>query len=189
MKTRGFTLIESMVASIILILVGLGMYAAFFDTAMSRESIMYANNATTNGREPIDVVADHLRNAQQYTADNVTYTCISAAGASSVTYYTDSAGSTITYYLESGSLKSDQGGTVKTVVTGLSTLTFTYYLAASTSSYYSTSLAATDPSTFGATERARIAAILISGSVAVNGYPRSFSTMVRLRNSPRKVSL
>lgn len=189
MNRRGATLIESLVATIVLVVVLLGLASQFINVTLSRDAIMGGNNATTAGRQPIDIVADHIRNAQQYTTDNITYSVIDAATATSVTYYKDSAGATVSYYLENGDLKSNDGGTVATVLSGLTSLNLKYYLAATTSTYYSTSLTEGDPATFGLPERARVAAIQITGSMTVDGNPRTFSTMVRLRNSPRKVRL
>ena len=188
-RLRGSTLIEAMVALLLLMLLGLGAFQFFVSSNLARDSMMYGNTAITDGRQPIDIVSDHLRNAQQYTSDNITYVAISAATATSVTYYTDASGSTVQYLLSGSNLQRVDSTGTTTVLPNVSSLQFTYYLAPSASSYYTDTLTVGDPTGFGVPERARIAEIKITGAVTANGYSRSFSTTVRLRNSPRKVRL
>lgn len=189
MRRRGTTLVELLVALIILMVIGLGAFQFFISSNLAHESVVAGNAAITDARQPVDIVADHLRNAQQYTTDSITYSVISAATATSVTYYVDSAGATVNYALSGTTLQRIDATGTTNVLYNVSSLTFTYYLSPTTSTYYTDTLTVGDPSLFTVTERARIAEIKIAGSVTVDGYPRSFSTVVRLRNSPRKVRL
>lgn len=186
---RGHILIELLVSLIVISLIGAGLFQFFTTSHLSQEVTRSGNMAITEGRQPIDVVSDHIRNAQQYTTDNVVYSVIHSASATSITYYADEAGATVQYALNAGNLeRTDASGT--TVVMGYVTaLNFKYYLAPSGTTYYSTDLVLGDPSTFGLTERSRIAMVEVSGTVAVNGISRSFKSEIRLRNSPRKVRL
>lgn len=182
-------MIEMLVCVVIIMLIGAGILGYFNASHSSFEANRVGNMAITDARQPIDIVADHIRNAQQYTTDNVTYSVIQSAAASSVTYYTDAAGSTVTYALNGSNLeRTDSTGTT-VVLTGLTALNFKYFLSNSSTTYYFTSLTETDPSGFTLTERSRITVIEISGSVTVQGIPRSFRTQIRLRNSPRKTKL
>lgn len=189
MKQRGGSLIELLVALAIMMVVGAGLFQFFVTSHLSHESVRVSNMATTNARQPIDIVADHIRNAQQYTTDNITYSVIHSATASSVTYYADEAGATVQYALSSGNLVRTDASGATTVLSNVSSLAFKYFLSSSGTTYYFTSLAEGDPATFNLTQRSRITVIEISGAVTVDGYPRSFKTQIRLRNSPRKTVL
>ena len=188
-RARGGSLIELLVALAIMMVVGAGLFQFFVTSHLSHESVRVGNMAITDARQPIDIVADHIRNAQQYTTDNITYSVIHSATASSVTYYANEAGATVQYALSGGNLVRTDAGGATTVLSNVSSLTFKYLLSNSGTTYYFTALTEGDPSAFNLTERSRITVIEIAGSVTVDGYPRSFKTQIRLRNSPRKTKL
>ena len=190
-RIRGGMLIELLVTLVILMIIGAGVFQYFVSANIGNESVMSGNAAITYARQPVDIVADHIRNAQQYTSNGgVTYSVIHAAGPTSITYYGTEAGAQVTYALSGSTLqRTDAGGTTD-VLTNISSLNFRYFLAPGSTVYYSSvALVEGDPATFTLTERSRIAVVELSGSVVVNGYPRSFKTEIRLRNSPRKQRL
>lgn len=189
-RLRGGMLVELLVSLVILMVIGAGIFQYFVAANIGNESVMSGNKATTDARQPVDIVADHIRNAQQYTGNGgVTYSVVHSASPTSITYYGTEGGATVTYALSGTTLqRTDASGTTD-VLFNVSSLNFRYFLAPGSTVYYSTSLVEGDPATFTLTERSRIAVVELSGSVIVNGYPRTFKTEIRLRNSPRKARL
>ena len=133
-------------------------------------------------------MADHLRNAQ--LASTSPYRVLDAATATSVTYYTDSARASVSYFLSGTTLMRTEGDltvAATPVLTGVTSLRFVYYKIAS----YNASgfIACASPSAPTTAELNFLAAIQIDATVTQDGHTSSYSTLVRLRNSPRKTTL
>ena len=187
---RGGMLLELLVSLVIVMIIGAGVFQYFVSANIGNEAVMSGNAAITGARQPVDIVADHIRNAQQYTGNNgVTYSVIHEATPTSITYYGTEGGATVTYALSGSTLQRTDASGTSDVLINVSSLNFRYFLAPGSTTYYSTSLVEGDPAGFTLTERSRIAVVELSGSVIVNGYPRTFKTEIRLRNSPRKATL
>jgi hypothetical protein len=169
-------------------LVGAVLMSAMQSTVTARETVNEQNESQTNVRQPIDLMADHLRNAQLTTA--TPEKAVSAASATSVTYYTDSAGSQVTYFLSGSNLMRTEGDATmspSTVLTGVTSLQFTYYKIAT---YNAAGFApCSSPSAPTTAELPRLSAVQIDATVAQDGFTATYSTLVRLRNSPKKTRL
>jgi hypothetical protein len=186
MSRRGSTLIEMLVGILIALLIGAGIFQLMRTSYATEESITTGNNAITNARAPVDVLADHLRNAQQVEADS--YAVIKEAAESDITYYADTAGDPVRYRLVSNRIDRTTSAGTTTVATGVTSLSFKYYVSATYNESAGVT-ATTNPNAPTDAERPKLAVIEITATIAVGGVPRSYTTKVRLRNSPRKTVL
>ncbi len=186
MRRLGYSLIELVVTLAIILVVGVGLSQVFLSVFASENTVTTQNDATTNARTPIDVLADHLRNAQGVKVSNVYYPAISAAAQSEITYRTE-ANTTVRYWLDGTSLKRTDSAGTTVVMTGVSSLVFTYYKAAS---YYSSTYTTTVDSHAPASDELRyLSIVLIDCTVTSGSVSQVFRTSVRLRNSPQKTAL
>lgn len=184
---RGSILIEVMLSSMMAIIVGLGMIA-LLTTDISSWSVINGQNLNdATARQPMDMIADHVRNAQPY--GTVTSQVLNAATATSISPYTDTAGAYTKFWLDTSVtphvLKQTTGAKTVSLVTGVASLQFTYYVSGSNYSPASASWTTTaDSHNPTNVELPNVAAVGISATTTVNGYSRSVNTLVRMRNSP-----
>lgn len=163
-ENTAFTLVETLIATLIMVIVGAGVYTLIRSAYDSQYMLMSQNNANGDARAAVDYLADHMRGAAGLTA----------ATASDVTF-TDNTGSSIRYWRASdGTLRTTvnsapTGGTQ--IYNGLQSLTMTYY---SWSGSYWT--ASSSPATPG-----NVSAIDIKAVGSVGGYTRQVSSRVKLR--------
>lgn len=186
MKRLAYTLIELIVTLAIILIIGVGLMQVFLSAFASQNTVASQNDAITNGRTPIDVLADHLRNAQGVKVSSVYYPAIVAASQSDITYRTE-ANTTVRYWLSGTSLKRTDASSTKTVISGVSSLAFTYYKAGS---YYTSALTTTTNSHAPTSDELKYLSVVdIDCTVTSNSASQSYKTSVRLRNSPQKTSL
>ena len=200
-RTRaGITLIEMLVSLLMTLVISGALFGVFVNTFNSRETVVGQGTAETNARTPIDVLADHLRNAQQYWTTGGTNptsasqsSVIANASATSVTYYaSNSSTDTVMYWLDGTTLKRTDSSGVSSVMTGVQKLSFTYYKTDANANYNNFSVAlcsGTNGTSATSAELPYICQITIDASVLVDGYSREIVSVVRLRNSPYKVHL
>ena len=194
MRQRGVTYVELMLGLFCSVLMLAALWQLFGADNVANQLIFNGTFATQQAREPLDTLADHLRDAQLCGtpgtnctgADTVgTSRVISAAAASDITYYSSnsvSTGTPVRYYLSGTSLIRSVGGTNTTVLSNISSLTLTYYVS---TSYNNGSLTTTaNPNAPVAAELPDLIAVKITASTTVSGRTSQFSTLVRLRNSP-----
>ena len=187
-RQRGAVLVDMIVGLLLSFLVGAMIMSGMQTSIASRETVIEQNQSQTDARQPLDMMADHLRNAQLASA--APYRVLDAGTATSVTYYTDSARSSVSYFLSGSTLMRTEGDltvAATPVLTGVTSLRFVYYKIAT----YNASgfVACTSPSAPTSAELNFLAAIQIDATVTQDGYTSSYSTLVRLRNSPRKTTL
>lgn len=184
-RIRGAILMDMLMGLMVSFLVGAVIMSAIQTSVSARQTIMEQNDSQTEARQPLDIMADHLRNAQ--LASTAPQQVLAAGTATSLTYYSDAARTPITYALSGTTLNRTDGGNTTVVLTGVTSLRFSYYKIAS----YNAAgfVACTTPTAPLSTELTRLAAIQIDASVTQDGYTSSYSTIVRLRNSPKKLRL
>ena len=187
-KQRGAILVDMMMGLMLSFLVGAVIMSAMQTSIASRDTVIEQNQSQTDARQPLDLMADHLRNAQ--LASTSPYRVLSVGTATSITYYTDAARSEVSYYLNGTTLMRTEGAlnaSATPVLTGVTSLRFVYYKIAT----YNASgfIPCTSPSAPTSAELNFLAAIQIDATVTQDGYTSSYSTLVRLRNSPRKTVL
>jgi hypothetical protein len=195
-KRRGATLIDSLVASLIALLIGGALVILVQSTVSSRLVIGGENAAYAAAQKSLNVLMDNLRAAQafQIQSSPAVYAAIQAGSASSVTGYTDSAGDTVKFWLDTttspATFKETRttGGVATTtpVLTGVQSLQFTYYVSAGAAYNVPAASWATtgNPNAPTAAELPKIGAVGISVQVNLAGYSRQLTGLVRLRNSP-----
>lgn len=165
-RSSGHTLIEVLVACLIMTILGLGMWTLLRSTYDSQYAVLGQNTANTSARQAIDELADGLRGAKGITAATV----------SEVTF-TDNNGASVRYWRQESTLKKTtnglpSGGT--TVVTGIQSLSF-YYWIYSAGGWSATAAPATP---------ANVKAVDFTVTGTKNGSTRQMSGSVRIRQKP-----
>jgi len=185
---RGATLVETLIASLLSLFVGSALLMLIQSTMVARTTVLDGNASMRDTRDCLDALANNIRNAQFYGSTGV----FSAATANSVTMYTKSDGTTSArYWLDTTttpySFKSTIGGTTTVLLTDVRSVTFTYYLNASTNFTSATTWsAAASPSAPTAAEIPNIGSVTMTVTITNGGVSRTLTTRIRLRNSPAK---
>ena len=194
----GLTLVEMLVSLLMTLVIAGALFTVFVNTFQSRDVVVGQGTAETNARTPIDDLADHLRDAQQYWTtgasqpSQVTQSKVIADGsATSITYYkSNSSTDTVQYWLDGTNLKRTADGTTSVVLSNVNALQFIYYKTSASGNYNNSVVAPTDnPSAPTAAELPYLSQIKITASVNIDGFQRELASLVRLRNSPYKVHL
>ncbi|MGI8922731.1 MAG: PulJ/GspJ family protein [Fimbriimonadales bacterium] len=184
-RQRGSLMMEMLIGSVIAILIGTVVFRAFLTSASSRENVIGQNKAAAAARAPIDALADHLRNSQLFATLLSPNGSVLAAGTrSDITYHATTAGEQVRYFLRGSQLIRVVDGTETVALRDVSTLSFTYYRAPKYN--WPDSIATTNPHAPTFAEMPFLTAIHIKASVTIDGYKSYYSSVVRLRNSPRK---
>lgn len=188
---RGLTLIELLVTAIVMVVAGAGLAAFVRTTYDAQDTILGQGTADMLARQAVDIIVDNLRDAQWFDpqATGCTSGCggtaiaqaISSAGISSVTYHTDTRdGSQVTALWLTNDhclVKQVNGGAQNVILTGVQSLTFSYY---EPNDWWNA--VAPTPADYP-----KIGAMGVSVTIAETGmrpYTSSESSYVRLRNSP-----
>ncbi len=203
-RCRGVTLVEMLVSMLMTIVIAGALFSIFTNTYASRDFAVGQGTAETDARTPLDNLADHLRDAQQYhTVEppaTVAQSSVIAAGtATSVTYYETNSvtgkvtsSDTVRLWLSGTNLNRTEAGTTTTILTDVKSLALTYYKVTADANgkynYNNPSVTQTaDPPVAG--DYPYITQINIDATVNNGGYQRELTSVVRLRNSPYKLSL
>lgn len=196
---RGTTLMETLIASLLSVVVGGTLVVLVQSTLISRTAIAGENTAYAGARKCMDAILDNVRSAQPYQiqASPAVYSAIKAASASSITCYTSNTGDTVKFWLDTttspATLKQTRftsigsgASTTTPILTGVQSLQFTYYTV-SGGAYTSAASSWTktaNPNAPTDGERPIIGAVGVTITVTINGFTRQLSSFVRMRNSP-----
>lgn len=195
---RGVTLVEMLVSLLMTIVISGALFAIFTNTYQTRDFVVGQGGAETDARTPLDNLADHLRDAQQYWSTGTTPTTvsqssvISAGSKTSVTYYeSNNASDTVRLWLNGTDLDRTVGGITTTIIRNVQSLEFQYFIPASGSQNYNNPSVAhtTNINAPTAAELPLLSEIRIDALVNESGYQRELACTVRLRNSPYKLHL
>jgi|GEM_PF-5557183 len=189
-RRRGWTAIEAIVGLLCTAVLLTALYSLLGALNVVQTVTADMTASTRDARNALDTMADHLRTSQLCTASGgslVTNASIGSGATNDVTYYSDSSGTTVRYFLSGTNLQRTAGGTTTTALTNVTSLSYTYYTS---STYNSTSLTATANSHAPtAAELPQLAAIGITASTTTDGRTVQYSSIVRLRNSPKRGNL
>ena len=205
-NTRGMTLIELLIASLLALIVASGLLVLIQTTYTAQDTLFGQNAAYSRVRLAIDRISDNVRSAQLFPNSNVAGQAIKDAGIFNgypyLQFYTDSSGGNTTKYwldinaspmtlkkeLYSTSTGSD---TIYDMVYNVTALTYTFYTQSATSFNSNTTSWPTtaDPQRPTSAEYANIGAVKIALTVNLDGNVRTLTSLVRLRNSPYKAHL
>ena len=165
-RNAGFTLVEILIASLCMTVLGAGIYSLIRTSYDSQYMLVNQNAANTNARSTVDTLADNLRGM----------TILTAAAASDITY-TNSAGASVRYWRNSAdsTLRTTvngqpSGGTQ--LLNGVSSLSFNYYPYNGTGWLAATS----SPVTLS-----QVGAVDITVTGNFSGYARQVFSSVKLR--------
>ena len=197
LRSRGASLVELLMSLLMTIIIAGALFAVFTNTYASRDFAVGQGSAETDARTPLDNLADHLRDAQQYhsveppTAVSQS-SVIANATATSVTYYkSNSSTDTVRLWLNGTDLDRTADGSTSTILKNVQTLEFQYFIPASGSQNYNNSnvVTTTNPNQPSAAEMPLLCQITIRANVNDDGFQRELACVVRLRNSPYKLHL
>ena len=160
---RGMTLMELLIAGLIMSLVGIGIYNMIRASYDSQDRIIDQNTAIARGRQAIDDWVDNIRGAANVTqANNTSITIVNNAGES------------VRYWKSGTEIRRSVNGIPSTglvVVRGVSVLDFTYWYWTGTS--WSTTKAPTNTPTIGG--------LHISATMQMGSSTRTIVSDVKIR--------
>lgn len=162
-RQAGYTLIEALVAGLIMTLIGAGLWNLIRSSYDSQYIIMGENNVNANARQAIDELADRLRGASAVTAY-----------ATADITFTDNNGASVRYWRSGTTLRKTVNGAPSggsTVASGVQALNFVYW--SWNGSAWVSSSAPSDLSKVGAVD--------FTVTVTINGASRQLSGAVRIR--------
>jgi prepilin-type N-terminal cleavage/methylation domain-containing protein len=192
MKRRGMTLVELAVVVVIIGIITTGLLTVWMSMSgiQSFTTTMPPVQETAQ-RMTMDVAAA-FRKATLATSADTTCTlnaAVESASSTAVTIYSGSNGSITktTYANSSGNItKATNGGAAAILYAGAS-LAFTYYQSSS-SSYHLASTSGLSSYTPTSSTTKNLVAVQIVGTYTSGGFTATYTTMVRLRNSPLRTS-
>ena len=176
MSRRAVTLIEVLISGLISAIVLAVFVPQFTSLYAVNNFILQSPPVFSNATDMVNLVARDLRRSAL-----VNNAPITSGAASAVTIYTDTSGDTITYDVSGGYFRKTITGGTAINLFSTATLTLTYYESAT---YNSSGLAAYAPASLS--DFQQLVAVKILGTVTRNAYVGSYTTLVRLRNSPVK---
>jgi hypothetical protein len=205
----GITLVELLVSVLMTLVIAGALFSVFTNTYEMRDFVVGQGSAETGARTPIDELADHLRDAQQFwttggvTPTLVTQSSVIASGTATSYYKSNSSTDTVRLWLSGTNLERTADGNTSVVLSNVNSLEFQYYKVvpdASGNVNYNVGetcdntgknciTLTTDPHVPTAAELPLMAKISIRASVNIDGYSRELACLVRLRNSPYKLKL
>lgn len=158
-RQRGYTLIESLIASGMAITLGCALWMGWNAGYASWSVVQDENTAYASGRQGLDRMADELRGA----------TAVTTATASRVTI-TNRAGQSVSYLLSEGYLVRSLGPSSATrVAPGITNLSLTYLLS-------------TGGTSSAPAQLSQVRGVIISLAADGGQGPRTMVTTVRMRN-------
>jgi Tfp pilus assembly protein PilW len=182
-RNRGGTLIEYLISLVLSSVVIGAAFWMYSDSTSQAHFVDRYNDAESNARQQVDLLLDHVRNAQ--SCKDAGQIAISAGTATSLSYYgSNSTSDVIMYSLSGTDLVRTANSASKTVLDGVSSLEFTYYVISSGALV--TTANANVPTS---SELPSLAAVEVTAKADVDGIERELSGLVRLRNSPYKSKL
>ncbi|HRK21932.1 MAG TPA: prepilin-type N-terminal cleavage/methylation domain-containing protein [Fimbriimonadaceae bacterium] len=188
-RQRGVTLVELMVGIVITLFLGSVFWGIMTISYGVNDNVVGANLVRAEARKAVEILASHLTNAQLNTStvNGVLNSAIHAASASDITYYTDNTGTdTVRYRYSNGTLlRTDSGGDT-TVATDIQSVSLKYFKATAYNSAWAPTKTADAPE---AGELPQLAGVEIKIVVTRDGRSADYTSVVRLRNSPKKSKL
>ncbi|HSV72674.1 MAG TPA: hypothetical protein VLH79_02830 [Chthonomonadales bacterium] len=172
------TLVEFLVAGIVALTVGAGLIILVQGTYAAHATIIGQNAATANARAAVDSLADRLRGAQ---LDPATGAALTTASAGEVAFwdfhsqYDDTQARTLVrvrYFVAGGVLRrtvNNLPASGEAIASGVEALAFVYYRHVPGSGWATT------------TNAADVGAVKITATVANNGYRRTITATVQVR--------
>jgi hypothetical protein len=181
------TLMEGLVATFVLSILMIGVLQVMVGVYNDQIFSIGMPTVQENSRQMAITLANALRGATLCASTDTGCTlnaAVTNATASTITIYTRPSSAIVqtTYGLTGGSFFSKVGSASAVDLYPGATFTLTYYTS---SGYHNTSLKTYSPTN---TTTINLIAVGITTSVVDNGITGSYTTLVRLRNSPLKTS-
>jgi type II secretory pathway pseudopilin PulG len=187
MKRRGITLLEILASVALLTIVLSGLFTIFVSISGVQKFTSTMPGVQDYAQKMTLDVAAALRKATLATAADTSCTlnaAVESASSTAVTVYSGANGSiTKTAYANSGA-NVNKGGVLWY---SNASLAFTYYQS-STASYHLASGSGLTAYTPSASTTKNLVAVKVAGTYTSGGLTATYSTIVRLRNSPLRTA-
>jgi len=169
-------------------MVGLALYRGFQLVYVGYNTAMATNQSVAGARDAMDILANHVRNASvcNQTSGCNRFSVLDQANETGFTYYINTAGGKTQYYYAGGTLYRSSNGTTTAVLSGLTSLSISYFKC---TTYHGTWLPTTNPNAPATLEMPSVAGIVIRAVFTQDGVPTTIATTIRMRNAPRKTRL
>lgn len=188
-RQAGVSMIESLVTLLVAGVVMGGLVQVAVSVNKTNTLTVSIPAAQDEAARVVNLLADEVRNAQTCgaTVGCVKDAAIGMATSKEITFYRDATGASRRYRQENGELRRFTGTatTPDRVIPNVTNLDLRYF----TSTTYNAASHGTPESWGGlitGSSLPQIAAIRIEATVRVGGQNATYSTVVRLRNSPKK---
>lgn len=181
MSRRGYTLIQALVGMVVGTVVGMGVFRAMIVLWRANSFSVSMPAVQDDAKSAVLTLAGALRRATLCTATDTGCTldaAVESTSATGVTAYrrnADGSLSKLAYTISSGALRLNGA-----ILVPDATIALSFYGGAT---YHSSSLTSFVPT---ASTTKTLTAVGITATVARGGLTGTYSTFVRLRNSPKK---
>lgn len=199
MIRRGWTAIELMVSLFVTSILLIAMYGLYQMQANVQTEAFDVTASARDARGPLDTLSDHLRMASMCDSGQgctgVSNSALDSGSASDLTYYSSASGAKVRYHVSGTTLVRTVGTSNTNALVNVDSLTFTYYVCAlnvdgTAPAYNSATLTPTaNPNAPTSAELPSLGAVRITASTSTEGRTLQYSTLVRLRNSPKRTKL
>jgi len=182
---RGFTFSEVLMSLLILSFVLAVAYQLFVTLYVGQMTSANEGRVSADSRQAISMMVDHMRNASSCDGSaGVAQSVLDSAGPTSFTYYSSTTCSKVTYARSGTNLtRQEDTNSPTTEAFNISSISFTYYKAATYNTAWSPT---TDPQNPTAAELPYVCGVLVNVMSTSGNVSIKTSTIVRLRNAPRK---
>lgn len=188
-RRSGVTLIELLVGIVITLFLGSVFWGLLTVSYAVNSNVIGENLVSAEARKAVEIIASHLTNAQLNTSavNGTLNSAIHAASETSVTYYADATGTdTVRYRLNGTNLQRTDGGGDTVVAQDIQSISLNYFKASAYNSAWAPTKTPTAPE---AAELPELVGVQIKVVVTRDGYSADYTSVVRLRNSPKKSKL
>ncbi len=178
MNGRAVTLMEVLVSALISTIVLAVFVPQFTSLYAVNNFVLQSPPVFSEATDMVNLVARDLRRSAL-----VNNAPITSATASAISIYTDTSGDTITYDISGGHFREAVNGGPAVDLFSTATLDLTYYQSAT---HDNSALTAYTPVSLS--DFQQLVAVKIKGRITRHSYDGSYTTLVRLRNSPVKAA-
>ncbi len=191
-RSKAFTLVEVLIYGIILVVAGSAVIGLMISLRKTQVQITGGPTAHAHAQDAVAAVAAFVRRAPLCLTtagcSGVINSAFKSASSDSLSVYTSSAGTTATFTNENGALNRAQGTSKVAIIPNSLTIKFEYLLSPE---YTYTMAASTDSlkwlNEVPAESLQSVVAVRITATISRDDLSSVQSSIVRLRNSPKKV--
>jgi type II secretory pathway pseudopilin PulG len=190
-RRRGFTLVEVLVYGIILMIASGTVISVMLSLGKTQSEATAYPTAQSQAQDALTSVAAYLRRAplcdQTLGCSGVLDSAVSKATSNALTIYTSATGGTASFTTSNGALLRAESSGTATIVPDSLTMRYQYMLSSERSYTFTANAEAyTWLDSLSNAEMPSLVAVKITATIVRDGLTSTQSSIVRLRNSPKK---